>query len=560
MKRLFTFVILVGSLVINSNQTQAQCYSAIELDGVNDYLHTPFSNYNFANYTIEMWIKSANYNAVEMYAHFNQDSQVALGSNLSLDAYFSGATGLNPNLITSGSGSLQPVGTWHHVALVYDGSNQIIYVDGAVAASVPTSGALAQGNGANFGLAIGARFDGSQQFANAAFEDVRIWTLARTSAELNANMSTNLSGSETGLVAYYRFEDGAGSSTVTDLTGNGNTLTLMNMDPATDWVSGLFSVDPQATDVQTACDSYTWVDGNTYTANNNTASYTYTGGAAGGCDSIVTLDLTVNASSQLTDTQTACDSYTWLDGNTYTASNNTAVYVDAGAAANGCDNIITLDLIVNNSEQVTDVQSECDSYTWIDGNTYTASNNTATYLVPGGTVSGCDSLVTLDLTINTVDPSATLFFSTFTATEAGAQYQWVDCDNNFAAIPGETNQTFEATADGNYAVIVTGGGGCSDTSSCIALVGASLNEFNFGNSLTVSPNPTNGVFSISSLNYTGEVKIEVVDVTGKVIFSSMKNVGPNSSATIDLDNAANGVYIVHVSDVNDSHSMRVIKK
>src|SRR5690606_32964167 len=79
---------------------------------------------------------------------------------------------------------------------------------------------------------------------------------------------------------------------------------------------------PKGTDIITACDSFTWIDGITYTTNNNTATYYLTN--AGGCDSFVTLDLTINNSSIGTDVITACDSFTWIDGITYTTSNNTA--------------------------------------------------------------------------------------------------------------------------------------------------------------------------------------------------------------------------------------------
>ncbi|GAB1450159.1 hypothetical protein MASR2M47_02150 [Draconibacterium sp.] len=102
---------------------------------------------------------------------------------------------------------------------------------------------------------------------------------------------------------------------------------------------------PHGTDVQTACDSYTWIDGNTYTASNNVAQWTLTNAA--GCDSVVTLDLTINKSSVGTDVQTACDTYTWIDGQTYTASNNVAQWTLTNAA--GCDSIVTLDLTINNS-------------------------------------------------------------------------------------------------------------------------------------------------------------------------------------------------------------------
>ncbi|MCF8276603.1 MAG: BspA family leucine-rich repeat surface protein [Flavobacteriales bacterium] len=48
----------------------------------------------------------------------------------------------------------------------------------------------------------------------------------------------------------------------------------------------------------------------------------------------------------------------------------------------------------------TDVQTACGSYTWMDGNEYTASNNTATYSIVGGSSTGCDSIITLNLTIS----------------------------------------------------------------------------------------------------------------------------------------------------------------
>ncbi|MDB4517000.1 hypothetical protein N9089_05310, partial [Crocinitomicaceae bacterium] len=149
-----------------------------------------------------------------------------------------------------------------------------------------------------------------------------------------------------------------------------------------------------STDVQTACDSYLWIDGNTYTSSNNTATHILTNAA--GCDSTVTLDLTINNSTTGTDTQTACGSYIWIDGNTYTSSNNSATHVLTNAA--GCDSTVTLDLTINYSTTGTDTQTACDSYTWMDGNTYTISNNTATHIIPNA--AGCDSTVTLDLTIN----------------------------------------------------------------------------------------------------------------------------------------------------------------
>src|SRR5680860_377603 len=115
-----------------------------------------------------------------------------------------------------------------------------------------------------------------------------------------------------------------------------------------------------------------------------------------------------------------------------------------------------------------DVQSACDSYTWVDGNTYTASNNTATWLETNA--AGCDSLITLDLTINPLpDNNVTQSGSLLTADQSGATYQWLDCNDNNAIIGGETNQSYKPTPiTGNYAVEVTLSG-CVDTSLCFLI-------------------------------------------------------------------------------------------
>ena len=123
------------------------------------------------------------------------------------------------------------------------------------------------------------------------------------------------------------------------------------------------------TDTQVHCDSFTWIDGITYTSSNNTATDTLINTA--GCDSVVTLDLTILNSTTGVDVQSHCDSYTWIDGITYTSSNNTATDTLINAA--GCDSVVTLDLTISNSTSGVDVQSHCDSYTWINGITYTNS-------------------------------------------------------------------------------------------------------------------------------------------------------------------------------------------
>ena len=152
-------------------------------------------------------------------------------------------------------------------------------------------------------------------------------------------------------------------------------------------------------DTITACDSYTWIDGVIYTLSDTTAKDTLVNAA--GCDSIVSLFLTINNSTSAIDTITACDNFTWINGVTYTASNTTAT--DTLFASNGCDSIVSLNLTINYTKTSTDtvVDNESYTYTWIDGVTYTSSNNTATDTLIAS--NGCDSIISLNLTIvNTV--------------------------------------------------------------------------------------------------------------------------------------------------------------
>ncbi len=64
--------------------------------------------------------------------------------------------------------------------------------------------------------------------------------------------------------------------------------------------------------------------------------------------------------------------------------------------------ITTSDVFIGNTCNTAtgiDVHTSCNSFTWIDGNTYTQNNNSAVHFIPNGAVNGCDSMVTLNLTI-----------------------------------------------------------------------------------------------------------------------------------------------------------------
>lgn len=133
---------------------------------------------------------------------------------------------------------------WHHISGVYDGVNFKIYVDGIEVASQPLSVNI--GNvAANLNLGKDSYFQ--KRFIDASLDEVRIWNVARTAEQINSSKNCELQGDETGLVAYYQFNQGLGAGnntsevTILDATTNNNNGTLTNFTlsgTTSNWLSG----------------------------------------------------------------------------------------------------------------------------------------------------------------------------------------------------------------------------------------------------------------------------------------------------------------------------------
>ena len=205
----------------------------------------------------------------------------------------------------------------------------------------------------------------------------------------------------------------------------------------------------------------------------------------------------------------------------------------------------------------TDTQTACDSLTWIDGNTYTSSNNTSTFNVSGGAANGCDSIVTLDLTINNVTNLTTSVSGTIiTANNTGATYQWLDCDNNNSIILGETGQSYTGIANGNYAVELFENG-CVDTSACVAITTVGILENNFSNEFKLYPNPTNSNFSIDLGESYPTTSIIITDLLGKTIQTN--EFTNNQILNLKIDEPA-GIYLLKIESGNQKVVIRLVKE
>lgn len=298
------------------------------------------------------------------------------------------------------------------------------------------------------------------------------------------------------------------------------------------------------TDTHVACDNFTWINGTTYFTSNNSATVTLVN--ADGCDSIVTLNLTILNSTSGVDQITACDNYTWIDGNTYFSNNSSASVTLTNSV--GCDSTVFLDLTILNTTTSTDTHIACDEFTWINGVTYTNSNNTAQFFTTNA--EGCDSIITLDLTINN-SPASTVSLAgtTLTADHVGGFYQWLNCEKANPVIGGQNAQSFTPTSTGNYAVEITDNG-CTVVSDCINLTILGLDESEkIG--YNVYPNPAQNEIFIEDIS--AEATVMMINTQGQEI--QLENKGES----YDISGLAPGVYMLYIADQGYSATERIVK-
>jgi len=133
---------------------------------------------------------------------------------------------------------------WQQVSCVYDEKTLSVYINGELierkALEKPIyyegSHILRLGNWASGGRAW-----------NGQLDEVRFWNRALLQTEIQNNMNCQLTGSENGLIAYYRFNQGyidadnTSVTSLTDLSGNKHTGTLTNFaltGSRSNWVAG----------------------------------------------------------------------------------------------------------------------------------------------------------------------------------------------------------------------------------------------------------------------------------------------------------------------------------
>ena len=269
----------------------------------------------------------------------------------------------------------------------------------------------------------------------------------------------------------------------------------------------------------------------TYTASNNSASITIP--SSSGCDSVVYLDLTINYDSFQTDVQTSCNSYTWIDGVTYTSSTNTPTFTLTNQ--NGCDSIISLNLTIYSSSNSTDFQNACDSLNWINGQTYFAFNNSAQFVTQN--IFGCDSTINLALTVY---PSYFNYqFDTICSSEL--PYTWNGLTYNFG---------------GNQMEILTSINNCDSITSYVLTVNNNPNvSINIGDT-SICQDSSILIYGIGATTYIWSDNIidstyftPTYNATYTVIGTDYNNCEGSSQVTITLDTCITEPFTINIPNV-----------
>ncbi|MCK4641104.1 MAG: T9SS type A sorting domain-containing protein [Candidatus Marinimicrobia bacterium] len=209
--------------------------NALDFDGANDYINC--GNHASLNITsaltIEAWIY---YRGGETYPRIVQKSPAYTmlidnsSGKLSWYGYIGGT-----EISVEFSNAVIPTNTWTHVAITYNGSALKAYINGEEKNSESYSGAISTTTNS---LLLGNRSAGDRAF-DGRIDEARIWNTARTQTEIQDNKNEVLNGDESGLIAYYRFDNISGTA-LSDRTVNDNDGALYNMvssGAGNDWVA-----------------------------------------------------------------------------------------------------------------------------------------------------------------------------------------------------------------------------------------------------------------------------------------------------------------------------------
>ncbi|MBE0636937.1 MAG: HYR domain-containing protein, partial [Bacteroidales bacterium] len=204
---------------------------ALSFDGVNDYVFGPDDVVpTTGEFTVSVWARQVNNHPGQFRNIFAQ------GRNLYLGQSSTGFIRVGDSWYITGS-TFPTDNQWHHYTIVRKTTDTHLYVDGLLlfskGSSIPSPGV----NGTwPHNLNIGSGW-GTGEVFDGMVDEMQIWNYALEQPQIACNMNQRLNGNEPGLVAYFNFEDGPGSSILSDIVNPVHNGTLTNMNVNTAWVA-----------------------------------------------------------------------------------------------------------------------------------------------------------------------------------------------------------------------------------------------------------------------------------------------------------------------------------
>ena len=320
-------------------------------------------------------------------------------------------------------------------------------------------------------------------------------------------------------------------------------------------------------------------EGSAYTENgfnvSEAGTYTQTLQTINGCDSVVTLTLTVNPVASTTLSAAICEGSTYSE-NGFNVS-EAGTYTQNLQSVNGCDSIVTLNLTVNPVASTNLTAAIC------EGSVYTENgfnvSEAGTYTQNLQTIDGCDSIVTLNLSVNPVESTnltaaicegTTYTENGFNASEAGTYTQNLQTVNGCDSVVTLTltvNPTYNITIDasinegetyeengfseneaGTYVHTLQAENGCDSVITLNLTVNSSLNDV-VANAIEVSlyPNPARAYTMLKVEGLKEQTPVYLFDIQGRKFKEYIMNIG-QETLQIDLGDLPKGVYTITIGN------------
>jgi uncharacterized delta-60 repeat protein len=240
----------------------------------------------------------------------------------------------------------------------------------------------------------------------------------------------------------------------------------------------------------------------------------------------------------------ACFSYTAPDGITYYTS---GTYNYTTSNVSGCDSIVTINLTIRQPIETYISTEACDSFVTGSGNVYTIPGSYQETLTAAN---GCDSTVFYQIFfIHQTSETITVAGDSLSSDMANAtSYQWYDCVSN-TAVPGANQRVFYPSVSGDYKVIASVSL-CTVESECITFSATGTGVgYVTDKKIEIFPNPV-----INTLNVYAEilVSVEVYDNRGIRLIK----IGENTNHVIDLSSLSAGLYFLKAGN----QTIKFVKK